>query len=198
MDFGPVNNGTNRPVDRDGVVSTWVTHEWKVTVMHDEIVVGIDDSPSGIAAMQWAATEAIRTKVGLRAIHALSWSMMPEHMDAVLTSDQMPHETMDILYRASITRVFDSVRPRPDWVLQFAEGDARAVLTRQSEDAVLLVVGTPSHVGLGWLLMGSVAHHCLSHATCPVVAVPASLAARDALDPDAGSDPTNVTTLASA
>jgi nucleotide-binding universal stress UspA family protein len=36
-----------------------------------------------------------------------------------------------------------------------------------------LVVGTRDHVGLGRLFAGSISHYCLSHASCPVVAVPA-------------------------
>jgi nucleotide-binding universal stress UspA family protein len=35
-----------------------------------------------------------------------------------------------------------------------------------------LVVGTPSHVGLGRLLTGSVGHHCVRRGKCPVVSVP--------------------------
>jgi nucleotide-binding universal stress UspA family protein len=67
------------------------------------------------------------------------------------------------------------VSPRPDWVLQFASGDTGPVLVRQSEDARLLVLGTREHVGLGRLVSGSVGHYCLSHAVCPVVAVPLPL-----------------------
>ncbi len=46
--------------------------------MHNEIVVGLDDSPSGMAALQWAAAEAIRSHA-LRAVHALSWPFDVEH-----------------------------------------------------------------------------------------------------------------------
>ena len=46
---------------------------------------------------------------------------------------------------------------------------------RRSKDAKLVVVGTREHVGLDRLLAGSVSHYCLSHAACPVVAVPAPL-----------------------
>jgi len=80
---------------------------------------------------------------------------------------------MDNLYRASITTIFDSIDPRPDWIFQFARGDAGPVLVRQSEHARALVIGTPYQVGLGRLVAGSVAHYCLSHAQCPIVAVPA-------------------------
>ena len=84
-------------------------------------------------------------------------------------------DRIEDIYRASITRVFDEINPRPDWLFQFAKGDAGPVLVRQSRDASLLVVGTPEHVGLGRLIAGSVAHYCVSHAACPVVVVPAAL-----------------------
>jgi nucleotide-binding universal stress UspA family protein len=119
----------------------------------NEIVVGLDDSPSSKAALSWAAEQAIRTHTVLRAVHALDW----------------PYGAA---YVASITKVFDDIAPRPDWLLQFAKGEPGAVLVRQSGDAQLLVVGTREHVGLGRLLVGSISHYCLSHAVCPVVAVP--------------------------
>jgi hypothetical protein len=43
----------------------------------------------------------------------------------------------------------------------------------ESVGAALLVVGTQEHAGIGRLVSGSVSHYCLSHAQCPVVAVPA-------------------------
>ena len=58
-------------------------------------------------------------------------------------------------------------------MIQFAQGEVGPVLVHQAEHAALLIVGTREHVGLGRLLAGSVSHFCLSHALCPVVAVPA-------------------------
>lgn len=84
-------------------------------------------------------------------------------------------DEVDARYRASITVVFDEINPRPDWLIQFARGDAGPVLVRQSRNASLLVIGTPEHVGLGGLIAGSVGHYCLSHAACPLVAVPVAL-----------------------
>jgi hypothetical protein len=75
--------------------------------------------------------------------------------------------------RNAITTMFEAVSPHRDWVLEFVSGYAGEVLVRRSKDAQLLVVGTREHVGLGRLLAGSVSHYCLSHAGCPVVAVPA-------------------------
>ena len=164
--------------------------------MRNEIVVGLDDSPSGMAALQWAAAEAIRSHAVLRAVHALSWPFGVEHADGVLAGRQLSRAEVDVAYRASITRVFDAIQPRPDWIIQFAHGDPGPVLVRQSEKANALVIGTPSHVGLGRLLIGSVAQYCLSHASCPVVAVPPTRAADVAQNPGPVLDHT--TAVASA
>jgi nucleotide-binding universal stress UspA family protein len=143
--------------------------------MHrNELVVGLDGSPSGEAALQWAAAEAVRTRVVLRAVHVLSWQLRAEPTDLNVAFRYLSHEEVDEIYRASITGVFDAVDPRPDWILQFARGDTGAVLVHQSEHAIALVIGTPGHGWLGRLIAESVAHYCLSHASCPVVAVPAS------------------------
>jgi nucleotide-binding universal stress UspA family protein len=55
-----------------------------------------------------------------------------------------------------------------------ASGDAGPAVVAESVGAALLVVGTKDHVGIGGLVSGSVSHYCLSHAQCPVVAVPAA------------------------
>jgi nucleotide-binding universal stress UspA family protein len=139
-----------------------------------EIVVGLDESDSARAALRWAGEEAVRAALGLRAVHALSWPFGAENAlpeDAVRS---LSFDDIDELYRSNITRIFDAAKPRPDWILQFAQGDAGPVLVQQAAHAAMLVVGTPYHVGLGRLIAGSVAHYCLSHATCPVVAVPAA------------------------
>jgi nucleotide-binding universal stress UspA family protein len=87
--------------------------------------------------------------------------------------EPVSHAEVDHVYRASITTRFDAIDPRPDWIIQFARGDAGPVLVRQSAQARALVIGRPYHVGLGRLVAGSVAHYCVSHALCPVIAVPA-------------------------
>lgn len=162
--------------------------------MKNEIVVGLDDSPSGKAALGWAAEQAKRAGAALRAVHVLDW---PSGLSAVgfpAPSDFMyvRSEELDESYRQAITAVFDAVSPRPDWVLQFASGEAGQILVRQSSDARLLVVGTREHVGLGRLLTGSVSHYCLSHAVCPVVAVPVPASDHSVDDSDKVKQATDV------
>ena len=118
--------------------------------MRNEIVVGLDDSPSSKLALQWAAQYAKSTGAVLRAVHVFSTELGDT-------------------YRQAITAVFEAVSPRPDWVLEFLSGYSGEVLVRQSKDAQLLVVGTREH---GQRSVGSVCHYCVSHAVCPVVAVP--------------------------
>ena len=45
---------------------------------------------------------------------------------------------------------------------------AGPVLVAESVGEALLVVGTRELVGIGRLVSGSVSHHCVSHAQCPV------------------------------
>jgi nucleotide-binding universal stress UspA family protein len=75
--------------------------------------------------------------------------------------------------RAAITEIFREIAPEDDWSLQFAKGKTGQILVGASRHSRLLVVGTGEHVGLGRIMLGSTSHYCLSHASCPVVAVPA-------------------------
>ena len=145
--------------------------------MRNEIVVGLDDSPSSNAALRWAAEQAESVGAVLRAVHVLDWpyGLSSARVSGPVNVKDLSHEELQNAYRQAITAVFDAISPRPDWVLQFASGDTGPVLVRQSEDARLLVLGTREHVGLGRLVSGSVSHYCLSHAVCPVVAVPLPL-----------------------
>jgi nucleotide-binding universal stress UspA family protein len=75
-------------------------------------------------------------------------------------------------YRDAVTAVWETVRPEATWRLDFYTADPGRLLVAESRHAGLLVIGTREHVGWGRILNGSVSHYCLSHATCPVVAVP--------------------------
>jgi nucleotide-binding universal stress UspA family protein len=154
------------------VIGTDSTREVEV---RQQIVVGLDDSAPSRAALAWAATQAGATKAVLRAIHVLEWpnglsrAGFPRPLDLMNVSA----DELEASYRHAITAIFDGVSPRADWLLQFASGDPGQVLVRQAAKADLLVVGTREHTGVRRLVNGSVSHYCLSHATCPVVAVPA-------------------------
>ena len=149
----------------------------------NHMIVGLDDSPSGRAALRWAAQHALLAGSVLRAIHVLDWPYSSATPGVDITPATM--DEIESAYRTNITNVFQDIDPRPDWSMEFRRGEPGPVLVRESKDAQLLVIGTREHVGLGRLLVGSISHYCLSHASCPVVAVPAE--AFNA--PSADSDP---------
>jgi nucleotide-binding universal stress UspA family protein len=137
-----------------------------------EIIVGLDQSLSARAALDWAAQQARATGQTLRAVHVISASSTYSIELGGVAVPVEPSE-MDAPHREAAEAVFDSVQPELGWQLKFFSGEAGPILVAESVGAALLVVGTKEHVGIGRLISGSVSHYCLSHANCPVVAVPA-------------------------
>ncbi|GAA1430519.1 hypothetical protein GCM10009616_15320 [Microlunatus lacustris] len=70
-------------------------------------------------------------------------------------------------------QLFLAAAPELSWSLRFLDGPVGHTIVDAAAEAQLLVVGTRGHRGLERLLVGSVSHYCLAHATCPVVSVPA-------------------------
>ena len=139
-----------------------------------EIVVGLDVSPASHAALAWAANQARTTGAELRAVHAL---LVPAAMLASVDWLSVPTSTVgadkaEAAYRNAVTAMWEMVQPEPSWRLEFYNADAGRLLIAESTHAALLVIGTREHVGWGRILNGSISHFCLSHAICPVVAVP--------------------------
>jgi nucleotide-binding universal stress UspA family protein len=139
------------------------------------VVVGLDTSPAAAEALRWAARYARAVGADLHAVHAFLWS---EREAVPLPTDPTMRDISGKPLRPvqppeDIDQLFASVKPEPGWTLKCFLGDPGPVLRSRAIDADLLVVGTGEHVGLGRLLVGSVSHYCLSHAKCPVVAVPA-------------------------
>lgn len=142
-------------------------------VRENEVVVGVDDSASGQAALEWAVRYARCTYTDVRVINvanpsaaaSIAWS--PEFP---VTAGPMGRE-LEAERKLAIRRLFETMSPDPDWSLEFLEGCPGPVLVTQSHDAQLLIVGTRERTGLSRFLSGSVSHYCLLHATCPVVAV---------------------------
>jgi nucleotide-binding universal stress UspA family protein len=138
------------------------------------IVVGLDDTPTARAALSWAARQARLTGATVRAVHVIDWPIGIEAFGSIEVGEDglLPEEMISAPYRRGIRRVFEEASPEPGWLLQFAEGEAGPVLVAESADADLLVIGTRTTPDWTGDVSGPVAHHCLSHMTCPVVAVP--------------------------
>lgn len=54
---------------------------------------------------------------------------------------------------------------------EVVEGHPAAMLTEAARNADRLVVGSHGHAAFAGMLLDSVSHHCVHHATCPVLVV---------------------------
>ncbi len=140
----------------------------------NEIVVGLDLSASSALALHWAAAQAHRTGVRLRAVHALNLPLALGVAGIVTYPTAVSDDRVEASYREAVSAVWDSIGPGPDWRLDFFGDEAGPALVRESARSAMLVIGTREHVGFGRILSGSVSHYCLSHAHCPIVAVPST------------------------
>jgi nucleotide-binding universal stress UspA family protein len=140
------------------------------------IVVGVDGSSGGDAALAWAIKEARLRAAKLDVIHA--WQEPP----AVTPAAEATTHDLAALMGPAAERCLETVirRAVPEgfaghnlhmrtWV---AHGPAGPVLVEAAQDADLLVVGTRGLGAVGRLVLGSVSNYCLHHARCPVVVIP--------------------------
>ncbi len=139
----------------------------------DCIVVGIDDSAASRAAHRWAAAYANVTGKDLRVIHVLEWPIGLIPSTAPGTRLHVPQPEVAEAYRRGMQRVFDDIASPQGSTLQFAQGDTADVLVRLSTHANLLVIGTREPSGGASSPTSFISHYCVSHASCPVVTVPA-------------------------
>ncbi|HLT60663.1 MAG TPA: universal stress protein [Microlunatus sp.] len=150
------------------------------TPCEPEVTVGLDDSPSARAALAWAARYARSAGLRLRAVHVLG--QVPDPMAWVSSYDAAGYlgdapsvEELEGRIKEVVRESFESVRPEPDWRLDFVGGSPGKTLIKESRQSQLLVIGTREHTGIERLISGSVSHYCLSHSVRPVVAVPAPM-----------------------
>ena len=152
------------------------------------IIVGLDDSAASRAAHRWAAEHAYAVGKDLCAVHVLDWPIgLTASAAKSGTRLRVPKQDIAEPYWRGMHRVFDEVDPPQGSILQFAQGDVGDVLVRLSTDADLLVVGTREPVRGRPYLAGSASHYCVSHASCPVVAVPEQLCNPQQDLPDEGT-----------
>ena len=141
-----------------------------------KVVVGVDGAPRTIAALRWAASEALRRDAEVVAVHAWG-SMVRPASYAPVAADASPDEcasrAAEVL-AAAVRTAFGAAPPVP--VRQVV--DERAVvpaLLGHARDAELLVVasrapGAPG--GRGESGPGPITLSCLRQSECPVVVLP--------------------------
>lgn len=139
------------------------------------VVVGIDGSPHAGDAVAFAADTASRAGVPLVVLTA--WHL-PRHgpLSVVwsVTGKDENRSQAEALAREPVDAIVERLRrthPQVSVVGRVVEGDAGAVLAQASRRAGLVVVGSRGRGGFRGLLLGSVSHHVVHDATCPVAVV---------------------------
>jgi len=135
---------------------------------HPIIVVGVDGSPSSVQALRVAAHYAALAHGEVRAV--TSWRLPTTYGWIPSVADfDWAGNARDTLEQA-IKKALDGSQAHLV-VPEVTEGHAASVLLRAARNADLLVVGSRGHGEVAGLLLGSVAQHVVTHATCPVLVV---------------------------
>ena len=138
------------------------------------IVVGVDGSESARKALRWAVHEAEAWEAELTAIAAVpmaSGAGALAWLPAAVDREQVLADVRSGLDRA----VADAVEGHPAVVVRrhALDGNAAELMAEFSTAVDLVVVGSRGRGGFSGLLLGSVSQGVLSHASCPVMVVPA-------------------------
>ncbi|MFR9730051.1 universal stress protein [Saccharopolyspora sp. MS10] len=135
----------------------------------DRILVGVDGSPGSRAALQWALRYAEQAGGEVAALIA---SGIPALIDVAMP---MPGEGVTEHAAAVLRRAVDEALASAGSGVHVrrivVEDHAARALLDEAVNADLLVVGHRGRGGFAGALLGSVAQHCVRHASCPVVVV---------------------------
>jgi nucleotide-binding universal stress UspA family protein len=153
------------------IVAVRGRHQDELPSLDGPVVVGVDGTPAGEAAIAFAFAEAAIRGRALTAVHTWTDSVVEEALAGGSALDVRPlleraHEILaerlagwqEKYPEITVTRAV--VRDRP----------AHALL-RAATTAALVVVGTRGRGGFRGLLLGSTSQHLLHHAPCPVAVV---------------------------
>ncbi|MFD9520743.1 universal stress protein [Streptomyces sp. NPDC059979] len=140
--------------------------------MSGPVVVGVDDSPSAMAAVDAAAQEALLRGADLHVVHAFIWPAMhvPPGASPLGPPAGGVRESIEHLLHEAVDRA-RAVAPGVRSTSAVMPGEAAAALEAESRTAQLIVVGHRGSGGIREVLRGSTAVHLAAHGRCPVMVV---------------------------
>uniref|UniRef100_UPI00061A9FBF universal stress protein n=1 Tax=Mycobacterium sp. UM_Kg27 TaxID=1545693 RepID=UPI00061A9FBF len=133
------------------------------------ILVGVDGSPSSVAAVDWAARDAALHNLPLTLVHVLASPVVMTFPETPMPSgytewqrdqgERYLREAVEIAEAAGATQV----------AAETVVGSTVPMLVDMSREAARLVVGSRGHGRMRRLLLGSVSSSLVRHAHCAVV-----------------------------
>ncbi|MFI6857659.1 universal stress protein [Streptomyces sp. NPDC050416] len=134
------------------------------------IAAGVDGSQESLAALAWAAREAVRRERPLRVVHA--WRFQPhEALEAGITGDA---DSQAEWVHSAVTEAVGTVserHPELEVTTDVVEGPVVDTLVAAAAEAELLVLGSRGHGPIVGFLLGSVGQQVIAETTRPVVLV---------------------------
>jgi nucleotide-binding universal stress UspA family protein len=139
----------------------------------ERIVVGVDGSALGEAALAWALEEAARRNAAVEIVHTSAVPVVGDYsgltMSAALVDDEVLRGAAETVVKETLAKVGE--RPGVAVTTRVAIGPAGPTLVHAAEGASLVVVGARGMGSVKGLLLGSVSQYVAHHAPCPVVVV---------------------------
>ncbi|MFG2943993.1 universal stress protein [Streptomyces adustus] len=131
------------------------------------ITAGVDGTDESLAALAWAAREAVRRRLALRVVHA--WRFQQDAAPDVAERDTQERWVRDAV--ADAVRTLAERHPDLEVTADVLEGDAAESLVAAAADAELLALGSRGHGAVVGFLLGSVGQQVIAEAVRPVVLV---------------------------
>jgi len=145
-------------------------------VEHHWIVVGTDGSPSADAALSFAFTQAGLRQARLTVVRCLPAEVGGLHRahEGLVEGDRPERRALEESV-AKLARRHPEVRVEPE----LRRGSAAGHLTRVSEGASMVVVGSRPRHGPGHRGFGGIRRAVVEHAACSVAVVPGHIGSDD-------------------
>lgn len=138
-----------------------------------QILVGLDGSEPSARALEFAAARARLTGETLVAVHAYQLPTFTEGGRIGALATDIDTTRIDTAEQTAAELVAGMTAAHPDVEVRSTAvvGRAGRVLSRLSDDASLVVVGSRGRTAVEELVLGSVSQETLYRAECPVVVV---------------------------
>ncbi|MEV6959960.1 universal stress protein [Streptomyces sp. NPDC051207] len=135
--------------------------------MTGAITAGVDGTAESLAALDWAAREAVRRGLALRVVHA--WRF--QQYDTVGSVDRESQQQAARALADEAARTVAERHPGLHVSTEVPEGGPADTLARAAADTEMLVLGSRGHGAVVGFLLGSVGQQVVAGTTRPVVLV---------------------------